>query len=271
MMKFKEFKEKYKIRSKDKEDIRFINVRKCISGYSDLERWKLRAVTKDNIEMLNYGENIFWMFSLVLTAYSLLFPHSGKADVSIFFVIFYILVISYIFFIRGLKKHRYVYLLSMLEEYETEQEGEKKSAEIDCLYGAKHTDCHQARNVVECVPPPAKELTFSYAEQYFSDHNLSFTNVVENNKGSALIDADVCYTNTMRLLSDQCEHSIKCTVFEGTGKRKVKLRQEVSGCILKQMEEAYDYIRSNLIQRLKAERKAMIRIICVRFEKLSLT
>ena len=53
------------------------------------------------------------------------------------------------------------------------------------------------------------------------------------------------YTNTALLLSDQCEHSIKCAVYEDTTKMKFKSRKEFFGSIFKQLEEAYEYINLN--------------------------
>jgi len=60
-----------------------------------------------------------------------------------------------------------------------------------------------------------------------------------------LIDEDGYYTNAALLLSDQCEHSIKCAVYEGIGKTKFKARKEFFGSVLKQMEEAFEYISLN--------------------------
>lgn len=85
-----------------------------------------------------------------------------------------------------------------------------------------------------------QELTFSFAESYFFDNNVSFTQ--SNKRTLGLIDADGYYTNAALLLSDQYEHSIKCAVYEGTGKMKFKARKEFSGSILKQMSDVYDYV-----------------------------
>lgn len=88
-----------------------------------------------------------------------------------------------------------------------------------------------------------QELTFTYASKYFADNNLGFD---ENNKRTLkLIDSDGYYTNAAFLLSDQCEHSIKCAVFEGTGKTEFKMRKEFFGSVLKQMDEAFDFIELN--------------------------
>lgn len=85
-----------------------------------------------------------------------------------------------------------------------------------------------------------QELTFSYTEKYFADAGLSFT--LENRRTLKLIDTDGYYTNAALLLSDQCEHSIKCAVYDGTGKTKFKARKQFFGSILKQMDETYEYV-----------------------------
>lgn len=85
-----------------------------------------------------------------------------------------------------------------------------------------------------------QDLTFSYTERYFADAGLTFTQ--QNRRTLKLLDADGYYTNAALLLSDQCEHSIKCAVYEGTGKTKFKARKELFGSILKQMDEAYEYV-----------------------------
>lgn len=88
-----------------------------------------------------------------------------------------------------------------------------------------------------------QELSFSYAENYFNESNVGFT---DNNKRTlGLIDADGYYTNAAMLLSDQCVHSIKCAVYYGTGKMHFKTRKEFFGSILKQVDEAYEYIALN--------------------------
>ncbi len=88
-----------------------------------------------------------------------------------------------------------------------------------------------------------QELTFIYADQYFAAAHIPFG--ADNKKTLKLLDADGYYTNTALLLSDQCEHSIKCAVYEGTGKTKFKMRKEFSGSVLKQMDEAYDFLSLN--------------------------
>ena len=85
-----------------------------------------------------------------------------------------------------------------------------------------------------------QDLTFHYTQDYFYNRHIPLK--TENMKSLGLIDVDGFYTNTALLLSDQCEHSVKCAVFEGTGKTRFKTRKEFTGSLLKQLEEAYEYI-----------------------------
>lgn len=88
-----------------------------------------------------------------------------------------------------------------------------------------------------------QDLTFSYAEKYFADAKIPFAQ--SNKKTLKLLDSDGYYTNTALLLSDQCEHSIKCAVYDGTGKTKFKTRKEFFGSVLKQMDEVYEFLNLN--------------------------
>ncbi len=85
-----------------------------------------------------------------------------------------------------------------------------------------------------------QDLTFEYADNYFKERNIPFRQ--ENKRTLGLVDSDGLYTNAALLLSDQCEHSIKCAVFDGTGKTKFKARKEFFGSVLKQLDDAYEYI-----------------------------
>lgn len=44
------------------------------------------------------------------------------------------------------------------------------------------------------------------------------------------------------LLSDQCVHTIKAAVFQGTKQNEFKDRKEFSGSLFQQMDEVYDFI-----------------------------
>jgi ATP-dependent DNA helicase RecG len=88
-----------------------------------------------------------------------------------------------------------------------------------------------------------QDLTFAYAENYFNENNIGFND--SNKRTLGLVDADGYYTNAAMLLSDQCAHSIKCAVYDGVGKTNFKARKEFFGSILKQADEAHEYIKLN--------------------------
>lgn len=85
-----------------------------------------------------------------------------------------------------------------------------------------------------------QELTFASAEKELTERNVSFG---ENQKKTLGIkNADGIYTNLGLLLSDQCVHTIKLAVYEGKEKVQFKDRREFSGSLLKQLNEAYEFI-----------------------------
>lgn len=85
-----------------------------------------------------------------------------------------------------------------------------------------------------------QDLTFEYAEKFFKKRNIIFKKVQQRTLG--LIDEDGYYTNFGLLLSDQCEHSIKCAVYNGNTKLEFRDRKEFGGSILHQLDDVYDYI-----------------------------
>ena len=86
----------------------------------------------------------------------------------------------------------------------------------------------------------AQDLTFHYADQYFADENLQFGDAQKRTLG--LIGEDGAYTNLGQLLSDQCAHTIKAAVFQGSKKTIFKDRTEFTGSLLHQLEEAFRFI-----------------------------
>lgn len=83
-------------------------------------------------------------------------------------------------------------------------------------------------------------LTFSQAEKEFEARSVPFGEGQKKTLG--LINGDGMYTNLGLLLSDQCVHTIKLAVFEGTDKAQFKDRREFSGSLLAQLHEAYEFI-----------------------------
>lgn len=88
-----------------------------------------------------------------------------------------------------------------------------------------------------------QELTFAYAERVFSGQAIPFGE--QQKRTLRLIDEDGYYTHAALLLSEQCGHILRCAVYEGTGKSKFKTRKEFSGSILKQIDDAYEFLMLN--------------------------
>lgn len=82
-------------------------------------------------------------------------------------------------------------------------------------------------------------LTFNQTTDYFEAHHVSFTK--ENMQSLGLITSDIIYTNLGLLLSDQCEHTIKCARYRGEDKLDFQDRKEFSGSVLSQIEKSYEY------------------------------
>ena len=85
-----------------------------------------------------------------------------------------------------------------------------------------------------------QDLTFEAAKKEFSERNTLFGEAQMKTLG--IMSHDGVYTNLGLLLSDQCVHTIKAAVFQGTTQNEFKDRKEFSGSLFRQMEEVYDYI-----------------------------
>lgn len=81
-----------------------------------------------------------------------------------------------------------------------------------------------------------QELTFDSLQEEMGKRNLEFTEVQMKNLG--ILSTDNIYTNMGLLLSDQCKHSIKFAVFQGTDKLVFRDRREVVGSLLEQLAHA---------------------------------
>lgn len=92
----------------------------------------------------------------------------------------------------------------------------------------------------EAIRSLNQNLTFIEAEKEFSKRKVLFG---ENQfKTLKLMTSDGIYTNLGLMLSDQCIHSIKIAVFDGINKSVFKDRREFTGSLLKQMNDAYEFI-----------------------------
>lgn len=101
-----------------------------------------------------------------------------------------------------------------------------------------------------------QQLTFKKAEDYFAKRNLPFGE--QQKRTLNIIGSDGTYTNLGMLLSDQCVHTIKIAVFDGSKKSVFRDRKELSGSLLTQLEEAYAYI--DQFNRTRAEFAGLERI-----------
>jgi len=83
-------------------------------------------------------------------------------------------------------------------------------------------------------------LSFVTLEKEFLEASIEFGPAQV--KTLHLVNEDELYTNLGRLLSEDCQHTIKVAVFEGKGKTQFKDRYEFTGSLLKQMKEVFAYI-----------------------------
>ena len=85
-----------------------------------------------------------------------------------------------------------------------------------------------------------QNLTFESAQKEFELRNVDFG--VHQKRTLKLIDHGGIYSNLALLLSDQCVHTIKAAVFQGTDQSVFKDRREFTGSLMQQMNEVYDFI-----------------------------
>lgn len=101
-----------------------------------------------------------------------------------------------------------------------------------------------------------QQLTFEKATEYFAKRNIPFGE--QQKRTLNIIGADGTYTNLGMLLSDQCVHTIKLAVFDGSKKSVFRDRKELSGSLLLQLEDAYSYI--DQFNRTRAEFEGLERV-----------
>ena len=101
-----------------------------------------------------------------------------------------------------------------------------------------------------------QELTFSAAAEEFARCGVEFGKSQMLTLG--IIGMDGLYTNLGLLLSDQCNHSIKFAVFNGTKKGEFKTRKEIEGSVMRQMRLAFEFL--NLANNLAATFSGLDRI-----------
>ena len=83
-------------------------------------------------------------------------------------------------------------------------------------------------------------LTFESTKGEFETRKIPFG--APQMQTLKIASSDGLYTNLGLLLSDQCPHTVKAAVFEGTDQSVFKDRREFSGSLMQQLDEVYDYI-----------------------------
>ncbi|MCL2190735.1 MAG: putative DNA binding domain-containing protein [Treponema sp.] len=86
----------------------------------------------------------------------------------------------------------------------------------------------------------AQDLTFLEASGEFERRGVAFGEGEMRTLG--ITGADGLYTNLGLLLSDQCAHTIKFAVFNGTTKGEFRTRREMDGSLMRQMRTAFDFL-----------------------------
>lgn len=101
-----------------------------------------------------------------------------------------------------------------------------------------------------------QQLTFKYCFAFFQKRGLELG--PQQMRTLHMIGEDGTFTNLAFLLSEQCTHTIKLAVFEGSKKSVFKDRAELSGSLLEQLETAFDYI--DRYNRTRAEFQGLDRL-----------
>lgn len=85
-----------------------------------------------------------------------------------------------------------------------------------------------------------QELTFLATAKEFGRRNIEFG--IQQMQTLKILNNDNIYTNLGLLLSEQCVHTIKVAVFQGTDQSIFKDRHEFTGSLMQQLNEVYDFI-----------------------------
>ncbi len=87
---------------------------------------------------------------------------------------------------------------------------------------------------------PIQALTFAQAQKIFDEEKVEFGESRFRELG--LFDAEGTFTNLAALLSDQCPSTIRLAFFEGALENQLHDRLELSGSILRQYLDAFDFL-----------------------------
>jgi ATP-dependent DNA helicase RecG len=101
-----------------------------------------------------------------------------------------------------------------------------------------------------------QELTFDRAIAEFAKSNLKLETAQMQTLG--IVNMHGQYTNLGLLLSDQCQHTTKVAIFEGTNKIVFKDRREFAGSLFQQLYDVLEFLDLN--NRIHAEIGRITRI-----------
>ena len=89
-----------------------------------------------------------------------------------------------------------------------------------------------------------QELTFSAFQKEMTVREMKCE--IVQMRTLNMIGEDGLFTNLALLLSDQCEHTLKVAVFQGTDDVIFRNHQEFSGSLLSQLEAGYAFLDKNI-------------------------
>jgi|LSQX01.1.fsa_nt_gb ATP-dependent DNA helicase RecG len=108
----------------------------------------------------------------------------------------------------------------------------------------------------ESEPSPIQDLTFSSVAPLFEERALAFGEAQQQTL--KLRDAQGDWTGLALLLSDQCTHTTKIAVFQGSGVAVFRDRREFSGSLLAQLTQSIEYLQQH--NRIRSEFPGMVRL-----------
>lgn len=110
-----------------------------------------------------------------------------------------------------------------------------------------------------------QELTFEATKKEFALREVDFG--MQQMRTLKIMDRDNLYSNLGLLLSDQCVHTIKVAVFQGTDQTIFKDRREFTGSLMQQMNEVYDFI--DFRNQTRATVEKLVRIDVLDYPKIA--
>ncbi len=94
----------------------------------------------------------------------------------------------------------------------------------------------------EKLRSPEQKLSFGYFDEALKAVGVKPDRALYKKRG--LVNDSLFYTNLALLLSDECNHTIKISTFEGNSKTKFIEHTDLCGSVLSQYRQACEYITS---------------------------